>query len=376
MKAIFRQFGLPLGVVAFAALTTAGPVSAADSKTVGFVVRDWFTAVYNTKFMDECPEGLTASNDEIYMQSLTKEQRGKFTGNGYIQLQDRQGVALRRGPNKEEVCVDPTGVKDPPMKIIEGKYSFGANLDGTEDGRATAKSCKHDKFISAVDGKTKVDNQMYRLIGCTYGFRKGGLPDTNANELRGTSGLGMILIELTGVDDRRNDDDVTVSFYRSIDQYAFDGNGKPLPYTSYRVEMGMDGKPAYGDTLKGKLKDGVLTTERGTVRLPFYGNYAFMSPTIKDFGLVMQMAADGRTMTGQITGYFDSRDYVRYANGLIGHSTIGDSCPAYHEMGPKLADGYPDPVTGECTAFSSAFDITGYAAFVVRPKAETRTSER
>jgi hypothetical protein len=47
-------------------------------------------------------------------------------------------------------------------------------------------------------------------------------------------------------------------------------------------------------------------------------------------------------------------------------------------MAHKLADGYPDPKTGECTMISSAFDITAYAAFIVHPKTakEMRTSQR
>jgi hypothetical protein len=40
----------------------------------------------------------------------------------------------------------------------------------------------------------------------------------------------------------------------------------------------------------------------------------------------------------------------------------------------KLADGYPDPKTGQCTMLSSAFDIQGYAAFVRHPKDERQAS--
>ncbi len=33
----------------------------------------------------------------------------------------------------------------------------------------------------------------------------------------------------------------------------------------------------------------------------------------------------------------------------------------------ELADGYPDPQTGQCTHLSSAFEIGAYAAFIIRP---------
>ena len=118
---------------------------------------------------------------------------------------------------------------------------------------------------------------MYRLIGCVYGWRKGGLPELIAAERRGTSGLGMILIEITGVEDARNDNDVNVTFYRSIDQFVLDGSGQPLPFSSYNVDMDGD-KPRYGDSLKGAIRNGVLTTKRGDVSLPFYGNYTLHAP--------------------------------------------------------------------------------------------------
>ena len=35
---------------------------------------------------------------------------------------------------------------------------------------------------------------------------------------------------------------------------------------------------------------------------------------------------------------YDLKDFLRYEGGLIGHTTIGDSCPAFLDMGHKLAD--------------------------------------
>jgi hypothetical protein len=43
-----------------------------------------------------------------------------------------------------------------------------------------------------------------------------------------------------------------------------------------------------------------------------------------------------------------------------------------------MADGYPDPDTGECTHISSAFEINAFAAFVVHPdqSSNMETAER
>ena len=348
------------------ALLTAMP-AAAQSGKLGFVVRDWFDAVYNSKFSDECPEGLATPNDELWWLALSKQDRAKLTNNGLTQTLTRQGIAFRRGPKKEDVCLVPTVIVDPPQRIVEGKYSYGANIDGTFDGHATAKSCAHEKF-TGLDGTPGVDNQMYRLVGCHYGWRRGGGVDANAHEMRGTSGLGMVLIEVTGVNDRdpRNSDNVTVTIYRSTDQFTFDGTGRPLPFSSYRIAMDR-GKPVYGDSLKGSIKDGVLKTERGDVHVPFYGHYNFIRAFMRDMDLTLMIAPDGATAKGMITGYFSLDDFLYYDGGMSGHTSAGDSCPAMYDMGVRLADGYPDPKTGECTMLSSAFELGTYAAFVVHP---------
>lgn len=365
--------GLVVGLVA---LGCAGTAAAAPPPggTLGFVVRDWFTAIYNSKFADECPEGLSVSNDELWWRGLSKEERAEKTNNGLVQNLNRMPIAMRRGPNRENVCLNPTVVKDPPMRIVEGKYSFGVNLDGEVDGAATAKTCAHQNFTHP-DGTPGVDNQMYRLFGCVYGWRKGGLPELNAHEGRGTSGLGMILIEVTGVDDVQNDDDVTVTFHRSVDQFALDGTGRPLPFSSYNIDV-VDGKSRYGDRLKGSIKNGTITTTRGDVRLPFYGNYHFMHPSIRDMDLRLEIAADGAAAKGMITGYYNMDAFLHYVGGMVGHTSTADNCPAMYVAAHELADGYPDPATGQCTHLSTAFEVGAYAAFIIHPSPEQKVADR
>ena len=353
----------------------AAPAAAQESGTLGFVIRDWYTAMYETKFMYECPEGLSTDSEEFWWRSQTREERARITGNGLIKRSIRFNEVMGRGAQGQNVCIDPTSVVDPPLRVVEGKIGYGENLDGTTDGRATAKTCAHEKFTTP-DGKAGVDNQMYRLVGCTYGWRNKGVMELNANEVRGTSGLGMILIEVTGVDDPRNDDDVKVAFYRSIDQYALDANGRPLPSASYRIDTA-NGKPRYGDTLKGRIKDGVLETDRGDVELPHYGNSTFGRPEIKDMGLRLTIAPDGDTATGMITGYYNVDQFIYEMGGSGQFLAVAQfSCPAMYVAAHQLADGHPDPKTGKCTTLSSAFDIKAYSAFVLHLERERRVASR
>jgi hypothetical protein len=361
------------------ALCSTAPASAGapPGRKLAFVVRNWFTAVYETRFADECPGGLAISNDEYWWRGLSQEDRAKKTDNGLVNSLGRWGQAVHRGPNNTDVCINPTAVQDPPMSTVEGKISYGKNLDGTTDGKATPKSCAHQKF-TGLNGEPAIDNQMYRLTGCIYGWRSDGIYEINADEMRGTSGLGMILMEVTNVDDARDDDDVTITFYRSIDQFAQAPDGKPLPFQTYRIDPAKDGaKLRYGDSLKGRIKDGVLTTDAGDVRLPFYGNYNFMHPVIKDMSIEMKITQDGRVASGMVYGYYDVEELVYHIVGsgpVIGNANF--SCPAFAAAAHKLADGYPDPNTGECTKISSAFRFDAYGAFVEKSAVESKTSSR
>jgi hypothetical protein len=345
-----------------------GGANSPMSKTLGFVVTDFMPAVYETKFMDECPAGLNISNHEIWWRKLTKEQRGELTQNGNSDILGRWSMAVRRGPNGEDVCINPEVITDdPPLLTVEGLTSFGVNLDGNVDGRASPKTCSHENFISP-NGVPGIDNQLYRLIGCTYGYRENGQIDINANEMRKTSGLGMILIEVTGVDDARNDDDVTVTFYRSIDQFMMDSSGKALPFSSYRVDYTDDG-PRYGDSLKGSLINGVLQTESGDVRLPYFGNYNYIHPIIRDMQVRLEISEGGTLAQGTLAGYYDLEQYLYLTQGLgLIIATASFSCPAFVDAAKRLADGYPDPETGECTHISSAFELNASAAFVIHPE--------
>ncbi len=369
VRAFLRKCRLP---VAVACLMGVHPVQAAD--TLGFVVTTWNTAIYESRFMDECPEGLNPGNDEFWWRGLNKDDRGRLTQNGMVTQIERQGYALVRGPKGENVCQTPEAVTDTPLLTVEGPGAYGVNLDGTQDGRATAKSCAHQKF-EGVDGTPAVDNQMYRLLGCTYGWRNYGHIEMNANGQRKTNGLGMILIEVTGVDDARNDNDVKVTFYRSIDQFVLDSAANVLPFGTYRIDV-VNGVARYGSTVKGKIANGVLTTEPADVRLPFYGNYTLLDQNIRNLSLKLEIAADGAHAKGMISGYYDVDQLWDYLSGLGFAATAQYSCPALHEAAYRLADGYPDPKTGKCTALSSSFLINTVAAFIDHPSNEKVANAR
>ncbi len=275
-------------------------------------------------------------------------------------------MAVLRGPKGEDVCWNPTAVNDPPLNIVKGTTGYGFNLDGTTDGHATAKSCAHKKFTSP-DGATAVDNQVYRILGCMYGFRAGGVSSgLISNEYRRSTGRGVMIMEITGVTDPRESENVEVAFYRAIDRYALDSAGEPLPYASYRIDASGT-KERYGSKAKGRIHEGVLTTTPAEVELPSYGAAGYTELHIRDMQMTLDLtAADGKAK-GLLGGYYDLETWWSGMRRSALQSSMGDwSCPATYVASKQLADGYPDPKTGECTAISTAYRFTAIPAFIAR----------
>lgn len=335
-----------------------------SSETLGFAVVSFYTSIYETKYMEECPRGLAIGNDEIWWKGLDPAVRDELTNGGEIEpvTGSRRAMSALRGPNGEDVCWNPTIVEDPPLKIVEGDTSYGMNLDGKVDGSATANTCAHDNF-SSPSGVAGIDNQMYRLLGCVYGWRDSGYVETNANgELRDTS-QGVILIEVSGVDDRRNDDSVVVRMHRANDILPKDSQGNILAHASYRIHD----IPGYGAPANGQIVDGVLTTDPIEAFLPYYGNLTHSEIHLKDMRLQLDLEADEDRAKGMIAGYRDFDNFWDYFRKGEYLSVTGQfSCPAMYVAAKQLADGYPDPETGECTALSSSYTIEAVPAFVIR----------
>ena len=130
--------------------------------------------------------------------------------------------------------------------------------------------------------------------------------------------------------DPRNSDNVTVTFYRSIDQFTYDGKAQPLAFSTYRIDTTAAGKPRYSDSLKGRIKDGVLETERGDVHLPIaYSNNNTVAQVMKDMALRLEISADGTSAEGLMTGYYNVEQFM-YGVLSIGQviQTAQVSCPA------------------------------------------------
>jgi len=97
----------------------------------------------------------------------------------------------------------------------------------------------------------------------------------------------------------------------------------------------------------------------------------------RDVRFRLTLQPDG-TLTGAMANYrpIDNIYLSQYGGGRGTASTANQDCAAEYNMMAKMADGYPDPATGQCTMISAAQNIAGVPAFVVAPPGETLSAIR
>jgi hypothetical protein len=279
-----------------------------------------------------------------------------------------QKAALNRGPHGENVCVDPASVVDTSWGTVQGKHAYGANLDGTDDGKATPNTCQHQKFIGA-DGTPAVDNQMYRVMGCSKIHRGSKAKDGRdafgieyLNE-RMREGMVTYLIEVTGITDPRNSDTVEVSIYQGLDGLVQDGAGGVQADSTMHIAS----DTRWQSHARGRIKDGVLTTEPFDLNLR---NDAVWMPEFhfKKARLNLEIQADG-SLKGHLSAYQDwaSIYWGMAKTGFLLEKFSAMNCPALYNAFQRMADGDPDPKTGQCTTISTAYGLDAVPAFLVHP---------
>jgi hypothetical protein len=261
--------------------------------------------------------------------------------------------------------------------------AYGLNLDGTTDGRATPTTCAHQKF-EGLNGEPIVDNQLYRVSGCSK-LNRGTEPQSTQYLER------AFLVELRGVDDVKNDDRVEMSLYSMADTESSlkAGDGSDVAYQTFTITD----NPRWRAETTARIVDGVLISDPVPVmRLSRRGgfaastaNYQPGSPNFVRAGefelrrvrFRLTLKPDG-TMTGVMANYrpIDNIYLSEYGGGRGTASTANHDCASEYNMLAKFADGDPDPVTGQCTAISAAQNVTLIPAFVVPPPGETLSAAR
>lgn len=262
----------------------------------------------------------------------------------------------------------PTTEPDPlPFHYVEGNLSYGLNLDG-EIG---------SNDFTHPTGEQGIDNEVYRAVGCIIGFRgPDGVEVIFQDKAIADRRYNRTMIELTGVDDLTNDDNVTVTLYRGLDRLLTDATGsKVMSGGSQRVDT------RWGARLirqtQGKIADSVLTTEPiPEVVIPWMNLNVPSIHIIRDMRLQLKLTPTGAE--GLLAGYADVDTWYKQLirNDSTHHLSNGQiSGISLYKALRHLADAYPDPETGDNTAISTALDVKMAQVHVVHPEADVANEE-
>lgn len=347
--------------IAAALLVSPGLSSAqkqAPPKTIGLVLTGFWYALHESpNGKTECPAGMNA---ETLAQFRAQFPTPQAQAAQFVQAQDVQA----RAANGANTTYNPdlAGPEPVPPRYVETSIGVGLDLDGSASDAGSASTCAHANFTSP-EGQGGIDNQMYRVIGCVGGFRSSGfhagIVQQNIKEHVGN----RTLVEITGVDDERNDPQVEVAIYKGKDPLIEDSAGKVTPFQTQRIDQGLSHAV---QRAKGKIVDGVLITDPIELELPFFMVSARGSVQLHDMRMRLQLG--DVQASGLIGGYSDiERWYNFFTRSIATSDFLGAvSGPTIYQGLRRFADGRKDPRTGQCQAISTAYSVKFTRVFVAR----------
>lgn len=314
---------------------------------IGYVLTERRWAVYSEDDVETaCPNGFNGGPRDQFAELFPMDD-----GQQYTVLETR---LMREGRQAH-----PSRSAEPfPFYEAQGTVSYGLNLDGKIDA----------DDLQSPTGVKGIDNQVYRAVGCIDGYRyKGAVWQFDTDDMLDNSS-NRFVIELTGVDDLHNDDDVTVTTYRGLNELYKDATGKLSAGGVQQVDLRW-GQP-FIYRIQGRIVDGVLTTEPVDDFRLIWSMQNNVGGHQLFHGFRMQIELNQKSAKGLFAGYvdIDRWDHNLNTNWTTHFQSYGHvSQPSLYRAMYRLADGYPDPVTGENTAISSAVQVSFIQVHIIHP---------
>ena len=125
------------GVLAALACGSAAAASPEKGKTLSWVVSRFSPAVY--KGENSCPDGLALTPQQSFLKQQTPAEAARLQKpENADEFAQKYKWDFGTGPDGGEMCKEPRGFKNqyehPIQRMIQGKISYGMNLDG-HDGK-------------------------------------------------------------------------------------------------------------------------------------------------------------------------------------------------------------------------------------------------
>ena len=381
-----------LALICDITLADGAPSFVQDGKA-GFVVAEiQYALSKDAKETGVCPDGMTQG---MRRDGGALEYGGSPGGQrpatgGAADAAQQQFFRNLTDPNRPNACQKPQDFgPDPNFRTVRVRdaKAYGIDLDGQDsraDGKPAPGTCPHNDLLG-MNGEHGIDNQFFRVVGCSNSYQSTG--QSNGWNIEMLTGAWGILITLSGVDDIRNDDNVEVGFFANSDPIELSPNREPLPNATYAVDQ----DPRFRAKARGRIKDGVLTTDPVNVRFHKITNSIYLERPLEDARVKMTLSEDG-TLDGYLAGYTPVEDLYdfqyAYRNGKNGKGepaeqrlirvsssgqafVLGHTCNGAYYALHDLADGHRDSATGKCSAISTQYRIKAIPAFVVDAKTKS-----
>jgi hypothetical protein len=371
-RRVLRAAGVALGLGL--ALIAGGNVfrAAPQGQTRAFLILESDMGLLYAPMEQECPQGFEMTVEETFLSQQTPAERERLLRpENAKELAGHWKGEFMRGPGGENICNNPKSfMNDPRHPVFRGtasKVAYGLDLDGTPDGRATPNTCGHQKFVG-VNGEPGIDNQLYRAVGCSK-LARSTMPQTK-------QALDPFLIEIRGLDDPKNDDHVEVGIYSPEDTPMQGSDGIMLPNQT----LGVTTNPHWRTTVSGRIVDGQLTTDVIPVVymrwiLSTWGVFGTQDHEFRDVRFRMSLQPDG-TLKGLMASYRPIENIFTVGRCCAGTASVANNdCASEHKTLVMMADGNPDPATGQCTTISSANNFRGVPVFLVSPRGQLSTRQ-
>jgi hypothetical protein len=299
---------------------------------------------------EECPNGFNIGPREQFAKLYPKDGKKRT-------LVETQ---LKR---EAQVWSPDTTPDEFPFYEATGKYALGIDLDGKDS----------PEDFESDDGRKGIDNQLFRAIGCVRNYRQEGELGIITTKWRAQKPFNRVTFELTGVDSLKNDPDVTVTYYRTLDTLLAGPTGNYMPGGSQRVDTRWGKR--FIATAKGRIVNGVLETKPfDQLLVPEDGMGDPAINIFKTAQLRLTLTPEGAE--GVLGGFLDVEQwyYAMNTSWATHHAAYGQaSAASIYKALRRLADGFPDPVTHENTAISGYLSIKLVQAYVIPPEAEKST---
>ena len=233
---------------------------------------------------------------------------------------------------------------------VEPGVVYGFNLDDRVSDTSDDQTCGKSDFTSTV-GEPGVDNQLAAIWPIVEGLI--GDQVTSLLQQAISDGRFLLMMEMQGLDDPKNDDDVTFTVMRGALVPQYNANGIILPDQTYAID---DAFPK-SVVEKAAVVDGVLEAGPIEFEVPIFIFDAAFGMKFNNGRLRIEIQEDG-TFSGVMAGAVNIDAFL----GEILQTAAAQEAELVLPIFQSYAD--MELVDGECKSFSAAFTFKSVSGFV------------